>query len=71
MSRFLKRAIEGERVVITRHAEPVAVLVGLRGATDLLLAGSERFALMRREAREQLERGLTVELPQWTVMRSR
>jgi prevent-host-death family protein len=62
---FVKRAAAGERVIITRHGEPVAVIVGLRDALDGLLAGSERFALMRREAREQLAAGLTSELPGW------
>jgi prevent-host-death family protein len=71
VSRFIDRAIEGERVIITRQRRPVAVLVGLEDATDLLVAGSDRFALMRREAREELERGLTVELPEWRVTQSR
>jgi prevent-host-death family protein len=65
VSRFIERAIAGERVVITRHHEPVAVLVSINHGVDLLLAGSERFCLMRREARDQLERGLAVDLPEW------
>jgi prevent-host-death family protein len=62
-SRFIERAIEGERVIIMRHHQPVAVLVSIGVGLDLLLAGSQRFALMRREAREQLERDVTVDLP--------
>jgi hypothetical protein len=35
-----------------------------------MIAGSETFALLRREAREQFEAGLTVELPSWRGRRS-
>jgi prevent-host-death family protein len=62
-SRFIDRATAGERVIVTRHHEPVAVLVSVTAGIDLLLAGSQRFALMRREARDQLEQGVTVDLP--------
>jgi prevent-host-death family protein len=63
VSRFIERAIAGERVVVTRHHEPVAVIVSIRDGIELLLAGSEQFAVMRREARDQLERGVAVDLP--------
>jgi prevent-host-death family protein len=65
VSAFIERAESGERVVVTRHRRPVAVIVSIEDAVELLLAGSERFALMRREAREQLEAGLVVDLPPW------
>jgi prevent-host-death family protein len=62
---FVRRAADGERVIVTRHGTPVAVMVGLNDAVDGLLAGSERFALLRREARDQLAAGLASELPPW------
>ena len=52
-SRLVERAIAGERVVITRHHEPVALLVSIDVGLDLLLAGSEWFAQMRREAHDR------------------
>jgi prevent-host-death family protein len=57
----VRATIEGERVIVTKHGSPVAVLVGIEDGIDLLLAGSERFALLRREAREELSSGLATD----------
>jgi prevent-host-death family protein len=63
LSAFIERAMDGQRIVITKHHRPVAVLVSIDGAAGLLLAESKRFTAMRREAREELEAGLAVDLP--------
>jgi prevent-host-death family protein len=56
---------KGKRVVVTRHGRPVAVMVSLGEGVDLALAGSEHFALLRREAREELEAGVARALDEW------
>jgi prevent-host-death family protein len=56
---------KGKRVVVTRHGRPVAVMVSLGDGVDLALAGSEHFALLRREARDELESGVTRALGEW------
>jgi prevent-host-death family protein len=61
----LGRVEKGERVIVTRHGRPVAVIVSLWDGVDLALAGSERFTLLRREAREELESGMTKALAEW------
>ena len=62
---LVRRAAEGERLIITKHGIPVAVTVGLVDAFEALVAGSERFSQLRREALEELESDLTSELPRW------
>jgi prevent-host-death family protein len=61
----LARVAEGERLIITRHGQPVAVLVSAWTGIDLALAGSERYALLRAEAREELEQEVTAALASW------
>jgi prevent-host-death family protein len=63
----LARVEKGERVIVTRHGHAVAVLVSVWTGVDLVLAGSERFTLLRREAREELEAGTTKALAEWRV----
>jgi hypothetical protein len=41
------------------------VIVSVRTGVDLLVAGSERFTLLRREAHEELEAGTTRALAEW------
>ena len=69
-SAAVERVGDGERVVVTRHGRAVAVLLSLDDAIAVMLAGSERFALLRREAREELERGLGEVLEGWRATRS-
>ncbi len=64
-SAAIDAAEAGERVIVTREGRPVAVLVGCGHGIDLMLAGAERFVLLRREAREDLERGIASELESW------
>ncbi|MDX6580949.1 MAG: hypothetical protein QOI10_133 [Solirubrobacterales bacterium] len=61
----LDRVVDGERVVVTRSRRAVAVIVGLEEGIEIMLAGSERFARLRREAREELESGLAEALVAW------
>jgi prevent-host-death family protein len=65
VSSVLDRVEAGERLIVTRNGEPAAVIVSIDGGVDLHLAGSERFALLRREAREELDRGITRALGEW------
>jgi prevent-host-death family protein len=65
VSATIERAISGDRVIITKHGVPVAVIVSLTDALEGLIAGSESFALLRCEARAQLDRGEAVALPSW------
>ncbi len=51
------RVAGGERVIISRHGRPTAVIVSIDAGIDALIAGSDDFALLRREARERLEAG--------------
>ena len=64
-SSVLDRIAAGERVVVTRSTRPVALLVSLEDGIDVMLAGAERFALLRREAREELDAGVAQALAPW------
>jgi prevent-host-death family protein len=64
-SATIETAIAGKRVIVTRHGVPVAVILSIDDGFEAMLAGSESFALLRREAREQFERGEAVALPPW------
>ncbi len=54
----LRHVGDGERVIVTRHGRAIAALVCVPDAEELLVGGSRRFALLRREARDELEAGL-------------
>jgi prevent-host-death family protein len=56
MSRVLAGVVDGERVIVTRHGRPTAVILSIEQAVDLFLVSSEQFVLMRLEAREELDR---------------
>jgi prevent-host-death family protein len=70
VSAVLALVNRGERVIVTKHGMPVAAMFSISDAFEVMIAGSETFALLRREAREQFEAGLTVELPSWRGRRS-
>jgi len=65
VSAVVGRVVAGERVIVTRHGLPAVVLVSIADGRDVLLAGSQLFALLRREAREQLETGQAIPLAPW------
>jgi prevent-host-death family protein len=53
----LAAAASGERVIVTRHGEPIAVLIATEQAIDWFIASSEEFLRMRLEARTERGRG--------------
>ena len=65
VSAVVGRVVAGERVIVTRHGLPAAVILSIVDGRDVVIAGSEAIALLRREAREQLEAGQTVPLTPW------
>ena len=56
---------DGERVIVSRNGQPCAVILSIDAGIDAMLAGSERFTLLRREAREELESGVAATLEAW------
>jgi prevent-host-death family protein len=56
-SRILASARRGSRVIVLRHGEPAAALIGIDDALDLFLATSNELVQMRLEARAQLLAG--------------
>ncbi len=64
-SAAINHVVGGERVIVTKHGVPTALIVSIADGVEVLLAGSESFSLLRREAREQLEAGATTPLPPW------
>lgn len=65
VSQTLDRVAAGERLIVTRNGGTAAVIVSIETGIELMLAGSERFTLMRREAHEELDRALAQTLPSW------
>jgi prevent-host-death family protein len=58
----------GERVIVSRHGRPRAVLVSLDDAIDVAVVASEEFARLRREVRLELERGTAESFdPRWRM----
>ena len=68
-SAVIRRVEEGERVVVTRRGRPTAVIVSVETGFEVMLEGSERFALLRREALDQLEAGIAETLARWRASR--
>ena len=46
----------GERIVVTRFGDPVALVLSVDEAIDVFLANAEEFVRMRLGAREELDR---------------
>jgi prevent-host-death family protein len=55
-SQILDAVVDGERVIVTRHGDPIAVILSIEQAIDLFLTNSEEFVRMRLRAREELDR---------------
>ena len=51
----LEEVSAGKRMVITRHGNPVALILSIDDATELFLAHAEEFVRMRLAAREELD----------------
>jgi prevent-host-death family protein len=69
VSAVIEEVAAGRRVIVTKHGLPVAVIVSIAEGFDALIAASESFALLRREAREELDAGLAAALPDWRTQR--
>ena len=67
VSSVLNRVAAGERLIVTRGGRVAALIVSLEDGIEVMLAGSERFAILRREARDELEAGVTEALERWRV----
>jgi prevent-host-death family protein len=52
-TRVLEMALAGERVIVTRDGQPIAVLLSVDQAIELLLISSEEFVRMRLRARQE------------------
>jgi prevent-host-death family protein len=48
----LARVLDGERVIVTRRGKPIAVLLGVEEAMELILLSSEEFVRMRLRTRD-------------------
>jgi prevent-host-death family protein len=46
----------GDRVLITRHGNPIAVILSVEEAVDVFLAHADQFVRMRLAARDELQR---------------
>ena len=65
VSHVLDRVGKGERIVVSRGGRATALIVSLEDGIEVMLAGDERFAALRREAREELEAGVAKVLETW------
>lgn len=64
------RSVErGVPFVITKRGRPMAVLMPVEDAEDLVLANADEYVRMRREARGAYRRGTTVVLDDLTRIR--
>jgi prevent-host-death family protein len=55
-SRIVRLAARGERLIVTRNGQPVAVILGMDDAIDWLVASADEFVRLRMAAREELAR---------------
>ena len=65
----IRRVEGGELVIVTRRGRATALIVSVDTGIEVMLEGSERFALLRREAREELEAGTAEALARWRASR--
>jgi prevent-host-death family protein len=61
-SAVIDRVEAGAAYVVTRRGRPVAVLLPLEEAEDLVLANADEYVRMRREARAAYKQGRTTSL---------
>jgi prevent-host-death family protein len=64
-SAVINDVISGKRVIVTKYGDPIAVILSIDDGAEAMVAGSETFALLRREARDELEHGEATALPPW------
>lgn len=53
-SRVIDRASAGERIIVTRNGQPIAVILSLDDAAEWLVASADQFVRLRISAREEL-----------------
>jgi prevent-host-death family protein len=51
----LDAVVNGERVIVTKHGHPIAVILSIEQAADLMLTGSEEFVRMRLRGHDELD----------------
>lgn len=61
-SAVIDRVEGGAAYVVTRRGRPAAVLLPLEEAEDLVLANTDEYVRMRREARAAYAKGRTISL---------
>lgn len=61
-SAVIDRVEAGSAYVITRRGRPAAVLMPIEEAEDLVLANTDEYVRMRRNARDAFAKGRTVNL---------
>jgi len=61
-SAVIERVEGGSAYVITKRGRPAAVLLPVEEAEDLVLANTDEYVRMRREARAAYARGRTIKL---------
>jgi len=61
-SAVIDRVEGGSAYVITKRGRPAAVLLPVEEAEDLVLANTDEYVRMRREARAAYARGRTIKL---------
>ena len=61
-SAVIDRVEAGAAYVVTKRGRPVAVLLPVEEAEDLVLANADEYVRMRREARTAYEQGRTTSL---------
>jgi antitoxin (DNA-binding transcriptional repressor) of toxin-antitoxin stability system len=49
--------IEGDRVIVTRYGRPIAAILGVDDAVDLMLGHADEYLRLRLEACDELELG--------------
>jgi prevent-host-death family protein len=61
-SAVIDRVEGGAAYVVTKRGRPAAVLLPIEEAEDLVLANTDEYVRMRREARAAYEQGRTLKL---------
>jgi prevent-host-death family protein len=56
-SQVVQRASSGERMIVTRNGQPIAVILGIDDAVDWLVSSTDEFVRLRIAARKELGTG--------------
>jgi prevent-host-death family protein len=69
LSEVVARARAGERIVVTKHGLPVALIISVDDGVAAIVADSARIAARRAEAQQELEAAETLSLRAWRASR--